>query len=100
MRLTTDSGSSQYLTSTNWFAMRPTLPNHHRKHSAMTTWRRVLVADPLPWLLEEEDPPCVIWRWRNASASNGKTWVEIERQGQLSKWVTLRACRVLTAVYA
>ena len=34
-------------------------------------------------------------RWRNEYAYNGKTWVNIERQGGPSKWVTLRACRVL-----
>ena len=35
-------------------------------------------------------------RWRNEYAYNGKTWVDFERQGQPSKWVTLRACRVLS----
>jgi len=34
-------------------------------------------------------------RWHNDYAYNGKTWVDIERQGAPSKWVTLRACRVL-----
>lgn len=34
-------------------------------------------------------------RWRNEYAYNGKTTVNIERQGQPSKRVTLRACRVL-----
>jgi hypothetical protein len=34
-------------------------------------------------------------RWINQYAYNGKTWVDFERQGQASKWVTLRACRVL-----
>jgi hypothetical protein len=34
-------------------------------------------------------------RWTNEYAYNGKTWVDIERQGQPSKWVTLRACRFL-----
>jgi hypothetical protein len=34
-------------------------------------------------------------RWRNEYAYNGKTWIDIERQGKPSKWVTLRACRVL-----
>ena len=34
----------------------------------------------------------------NEYAYNGKTWVDLERQGQPSKWVTLRACRVLRAV--
>jgi hypothetical protein len=36
-------------------------------------------------------------RWRNEYAYNGKTWVDIERQGRPSKWVTLRAVRVLRA---
>jgi hypothetical protein len=36
-------------------------------------------------------------RWRNEYAYNGKTWVDFEHQGQPSKWVTLRACRVLRA---
>ena len=31
-------------------------------------------------------------------AYHGKTWLDFERQGQPSKWVTLRACRVLRAV--
>ena len=30
-------------------------------------------------------------------AYNGKTWVDFERQGAPSKWVTLRACLVLKA---
>jgi hypothetical protein len=30
---------------------------------------------------------------------NGKTWVDIEKKGQPSKWVTLRALRVLKAAY-
>jgi hypothetical protein len=34
-------------------------------------------------------------RWRNEYAYNGKTWVDIERQGEPSKWVTLRALAVL-----
>lgn len=36
-------------------------------------------------------------RWKNEYAYNGKGWVDIERQGHVSKWVTLRACRVLKA---
>jgi hypothetical protein len=48
------------------------------------------------WLLSQQD---VSGRWRNQSASNGKMWVDIDKQGQLSKWVTLRACTVLKAVY-
>lgn len=34
-------------------------------------------------------------RWRNEYAYNRKTWGDIERQGQPSRWVTLRACAVL-----
>jgi hypothetical protein len=34
-------------------------------------------------------------RWRNEYAYNGKTWVDFERQGGPSKWVTLRALAVL-----
>lgn len=38
-------------------------------------------------------------RWLNQYAYNGKTWVDVERQGQPSRWVTLRACRVLRAAH-
>jgi hypothetical protein len=38
-------------------------------------------------------------RWINRYAYNGKTWVDLEHQGQVSKWVTLRACAVLRAAY-
>jgi hypothetical protein len=46
----------------------------------------------ISWLLTKQDDR---GRWRNEYAYNGKTWVDFERQGQPSKWVTLRACRVL-----
>jgi hypothetical protein len=36
-------------------------------------------------------------RWKNRYAYTGKTTVPIEKQGALSKWVTLRACTVLRA---
>jgi hypothetical protein len=48
------------------------------------------------WLASKQDSS---GRWINESASNGKTWVEIDEQGKPSKWVTLRACTVLKAVY-
>jgi hypothetical protein len=38
-------------------------------------------------------------RWINRYAYNGKTWINIEHQGQPSKWVTLRACTILRAAY-
>jgi hypothetical protein len=44
------------------------------------------------WLLSRPDEH---GRCRNQYAYNGKTWVDFEVQGQPSKWVTLRACRVL-----
>jgi hypothetical protein len=34
-------------------------------------------------------------RWKMEYTYNGKTWVDIEEKGQPSKWVTLRALRVL-----
>lgn len=48
------------------------------------------------WLLSQQEPS---GRWKNQSASTGKMWVEIDRQGQESKWVTLRACSVIKAVF-
>lgn len=36
-------------------------------------------------------------RWPLEYTYNGKTWAEIEKKGQPSKWVTLRALRVLKA---
>jgi hypothetical protein len=50
----------------------------------------------IEWLLRQQEPS---GRWRNQSVSAGKMWVEIDREGQESKWVTLRACSVLKAVY-
>lgn len=47
------------------------------------------------WILGQQDD---LGRWRNRYAYNGKTTVDIERQGQPSRWVTLRACTLLKAV--
>lgn len=46
------------------------------------------------WLLERQDDK---GRWRNEYAYRGKTWIELDQQGEPSKWVTLRACRFLKA---
>jgi hypothetical protein len=46
------------------------------------------------WLLSQQDAD---GRWLNRYAYHGKTWVDFERQGAPSKWVTLRACTVLRA---
>jgi hypothetical protein len=37
-------------------------------------------------------------RWKLERTLNGKMWVDIEQRGKPSKWVTLRALRVLKAV--
>ena len=50
----------------------------------------------IEWLLAKQDAD---GRWRNEYAYNGKTWVDFERQGQASRWVTLRACRVLRSAF-
>jgi hypothetical protein len=59
-------------------------------------------ADPrlqhaLSWLLSKQDAS---GRWKNEYAYTGKLWSDIDTQGQPSKWVTLRACRVLKLVQA
>jgi hypothetical protein len=51
----------------------------------------------LDWLLQKQDAQ---GRWRNEYAYSGKLWSDIDTQGQPSKWVTLRACRVLKVVHA
>ncbi len=38
-------------------------------------------------------------RWKMEYTYNSKTWADIEKKGQPSKWVTLRALRVLKGVY-
>jgi hypothetical protein len=48
----------------------------------------------MEWLLAKQDAQ---GRWRNQYAYAGKLWVDFETQGGASKWVTLRACRVLRA---
>ncbi len=44
------------------------------------------------WLLDKQD---VQGRWKLENALTGKMWVNIERRGKPSKWITLRALRVL-----
>ncbi|HAL62066.1 MAG TPA: hypothetical protein DCP08_06640 [Chloroflexi bacterium] len=38
-------------------------------------------------------------RWKMEYTYKGKTWADMEKKGQPSKWVTLRALRVLKGVY-
>ena len=49
----------------------------------------------IDWLLAQQDDR---GRWVNRYAYTGKMVVDIDVQGQPSRWVTLRACRVLKAV--
>lgn len=46
----------------------------------------------LEWLLTKQNAQ---GRWKNEYAYNSKVWADIESQGDVSKWVTLRALRVL-----
>ena len=59
--------------------------------------RDARLARAVGWLLAKQDAR---GRWKNEYAYNGKTWVDMERQGQSSKWVTLRACRFLRSALA
>jgi hypothetical protein len=45
-------------------------------------------------LLEKQDDQ---GRWPLEYTYNGKTWVDVEEKGKPSKWVTLRALRVIHA---
>jgi hypothetical protein len=47
------------------------------------------------WLLAQQDGE---GRWKNRYPYNGKMNVDIDRPGEPSRWVTLRACRVLKMV--
>lgn len=58
-------------------------------------------ADPrimpaVDFVLSKQD---AMGRWKLEHTLNGKMWVDIERKGQPSKWVTLRALQVLRGVY-
>jgi hypothetical protein len=53
------------------------------------------LAPAVAWLLAQRDPD---GRWKNRYPYNGKMHLDIDRPGQPSRWVTLRACRVLKMV--
>ena len=53
------------------------------------------LAHAVDWLLAQQDEQ---GRWANRYAYAGKMWVDIDAPGAPSRWVTLRACRVLRAV--
>jgi hypothetical protein len=53
------------------------------------------LTNALDWLLTQQDAQ---GRWANRYAYAGKMWVDIDAPGAPSRWVTLRACRVLQAI--
>jgi hypothetical protein len=53
------------------------------------------LARAVDWLVAQQDEQ---GRWANRYAYAGKMVVDIDRPGQPSPWVTLRACRVLAAI--
>jgi hypothetical protein len=55
------------------------------------------MAPALGMVLGKQD---VAGRWKLEYTYNGKTWVDVEEKGRPSKWVTLRALRVLKAAFA
>ena len=54
------------------------------------------LANALELVLSKQDEQ---GRWPLEYSYNGKTWVDIEKKKQPSKWITLRALRVLQAAY-
>jgi hypothetical protein len=50
------------------------------------------LANALAWLIDKQD---AAGRWKMAYTYNGKMWQDVEQKGEPSKWVTLRALRVL-----
>jgi hypothetical protein len=60
-----------------------------------------LAAAVLPmvtWLLAGLDKQDAPGRWKLENALNTKMWADIEQKGQPSKWITLRALRVVKAM--
>ena len=53
------------------------------------------LANALQFILSKQDAQ---GRWKLENALSGKMWADIEEKGQPSKWVTLRALRVLKHV--
>lgn len=52
------------------------------------------LAEVWAWLLGKQDGQ---GRWKLENTLNGKMWVDIERRGKPSKWITLRVLRALKA---
>jgi hypothetical protein len=55
------------------------------------------LAEAYQWLLGKQDAH---GRWKLENTVNGKMWIDIERRGKPSKWITLRALQVVKGVEA
>lgn len=100
--LSRDPAVADYPTSTkvssNWF--KPGFPSGYvadvlqnlETLAELGHARDPRLSNAVDWIRSQQDER---GRWRNRYAYNGKMWVDIERQGSPSKWVTLRACFVL-----
>lgn len=53
------------------------------------------LAEAYHWLLAKQDAQ---GRWKLENSLNGKMWADIEKKGKPSKWITLRALRVIKAM--
>ncbi len=53
------------------------------------------LAEVYRWLLGKQDAQ---GRWKLENSLNGKMWIDIEKRGRPSKWITLRVMRVLNTV--
>lgn len=84
--------------SSTWF--KPGFPLSYWSDVLEITWilvRMGYAGDPrvhraLDWIMEKQDDQ---GRWKLGNSPNGKMWIDIEHRGKPSKWVTLRAMRVL-----
>jgi len=52
------------------------------------------LANAIEFVLSKQDAQ---GRWKLEHTLNGKMWIDIEQRGKPSKWITLRALRVLKA---
>lgn len=84
--------------SSAWF--KPGFPLSYWSDVLEVAWilvRLGYASDPrlrraLDWIVEKRDER---GRWKLGNGLNGKMWIDIELRGKPSKWVTLRALRVL-----
>jgi len=53
--------------------------------------------EAIDWVLSQQDER---GRWKMTYSYNGKMWADVEEKGQPSKWVTLRAARMLKRTLA